>query len=163
MPQSVDDAYQVYANGRYIGQLGSLLTMLNRRLLGRSGGHFATCLAAEFLPDGTMTIANAGHLPPYRNGQEIELEGSLPLGLSSDAASPVQTITLEPGYHITFLTDGVIEAMNPANELFGFERSQQISGKPAASIAQQARAFGQNDDITVLAVEFTGVAQSALA
>jgi Stage II sporulation protein E (SpoIIE) len=140
-----------------------MLTMLNRRLLGRSGGHFATCLAAEILPDGTMTIANAGHLPPYRNGQEMELEGSLPLGLSSDAASPVQTITLEPGDHITFLTDGVIEAMNPANELFGFERSQQISGQPAASIAQQAQAFGQNDDITVLAIEFTGVAQAALA
>ncbi|HEY2003344.1 MAG TPA: PP2C family protein-serine/threonine phosphatase, partial [Acidobacteriaceae bacterium] len=61
----------------------AMLTMLNRRLLGRSGGHFATCLAAEILPDGTMTIANAGHLPPYLNGKEMGLEGSLPLGLSS--------------------------------------------------------------------------------
>jgi serine phosphatase RsbU (regulator of sigma subunit) len=59
------------------------------------------------------------------------------------------------------MTDGVIEAMNPANELFGFERSHQISGQPAASIAQQAPAFGQNDDITVLAIEFAGVAQAA--
>ncbi|HEY1809409.1 MAG TPA: SpoIIE family protein phosphatase, partial [Acidobacteriaceae bacterium] len=37
----------------------AMLTMLNRRLLGRAGGHFATCLAAEILPDGTMKIANA--------------------------------------------------------------------------------------------------------
>ena len=61
--------------------------------------------------------------------------------------------------HITFLTDGVVEAMNSANELFGFERAQQISGQPAASIAQQAQAFGQNDDITVLGVEFTGASE----
>jgi hypothetical protein len=134
----------------------AMLTMLNRRLLGRSGGHFATCLAAEILSDGTMRIANAGHLPPYRNGKEMELEGSLPLGLVSDAASAAQSFTLEPGDHITFMTDGVVEAMNAANELFGFARAQQISGQPAVSIAQQAQSFGQNDDITVLGVEFTG-------
>jgi serine phosphatase RsbU (regulator of sigma subunit) len=140
----------------------SMLTMLNRRLLGRSGGHFATCLAAEILPDGTMSIANAGHMPPYLNGKEINLEGSLPLGLSSDDASLAQTFTLEPRDHITFLTDGVVEAMNPASELFGFARAQAISGQPAVSIAQQAQTFGQNDDITVLGVEFTGAAEEAL-
>jgi hypothetical protein len=141
----------------------AMLTMLNRRLLGRSGGHFATCLAAEILHDGTMRIANAGHMPPYLNGKEMDLEGSLPLGLSSDDASPAQTFTLEPGDHITFLTDGVVEAMNPASELFGFARAQAISGQPAVSIAQQAQTFGQNDDITVLGVEFIGATQEALA
>jgi hypothetical protein len=140
----------------------AMLTMLNRRLLGRSGGHFATCLAAEILPDGRMKIANAGHLPPYRNGKEMDLEGSLPLGLSSDALSSAQNFTLGPGDHITFLTDGVVEAMNPASELFGFTRAQAISGQPAASIAQQAQSFGQNDDITVLRVEFSGAAQETL-
>ncbi|HEX4582584.1 MAG TPA: PP2C family protein-serine/threonine phosphatase [Acidobacteriaceae bacterium] len=134
----------------------AMLTMLNRRLLGRSGGHFATCLAAEILPDGTMRLANAGHMPTYRNGKEMELEGSLPLGLSSEATSSAQTFTLDPGDRITFLTDGVVEAMNPASELFGFARAQQISGQTAISIAQQAQSFGQNDDITVLGVEFTG-------
>jgi hypothetical protein len=134
----------------------SMLTMLNRRLLGRSGGHFATCLAAQILPDGKMNIANAGHLPPYLNGKEMEIEGSLPLGLSSEAVPAAETLTLEPGDLLTFLTDGVVEAMNAASELFGFERAQQISRQPAASIAQQAQSFGQNDDITVLRVEFTG-------
>ena len=141
----------------------AMLTMLNRRLIGRSGGHFATCLAAELTPDGTMKIANAGHLPPYRNGREMELEGSLPLGLSSEVVSQAQTFTLEPGDHITFLTDGVVEAMNAASELFGFARAQAISGQPAASIAQQAQSFGQNDDITVLGVEFAGATEAALA
>lgn len=140
-----------------------MLNMLNQRLLGRSGGHLATCLAAEILPDGTMRIANAGHLPQYLNGKEMELEGSLPLGVSSEVVSPAQTFTLEAGDHLTFLTDGVVEAMNPATELFGFARAQAISSQTAASIAQEAQIFGQNDDITVLRVEFTGVAQESLA
>jgi hypothetical protein len=38
-----------------------------------------------------------------------------------------------------------------------------ISGQPAGSIAQQAQSFGQNDDITVLSVEFTGATEAALA
>ena len=110
-----------------------------------------------------MRIANAGHLPPYRNGKEMELEGSLPLGLSSDAEAPAQSFTLEPGDHLTFMTDGVVEAMNSANELFGFARAQQISRQAAVSIAQQAQSFGQNDDITVLSVEFSGAPHEALA
>ncbi len=61
----------------------SMLTMLNQRLIGRSGGHLATCLVAELRPDGTMHVANAGHLPPYLNGEELDLEGSLPLGAAN--------------------------------------------------------------------------------
>ena len=132
------------------------LTMLNQRLIGRSGGHLATCLAAELRPDGRMHIANAGHLPPYLNGKELELEGSLPLGAADVIEPSSHVIRLQPGDRLTFLTDGVVEAMNSANELFGFDRARTISNLPAAAIAQQAQAFGQNDDITVLSVEFAG-------
>lgn len=135
---------------------GAMLTMLNQRLIGRSGGHLATCLAAELLPNGSMHIVNAGHLPPYLNGQELSLEGSLPLGAANVIDLTSRAITLEPGDHLTFLTDGVVEAMNSANELFGFDRARTISSQPAAVIVAQARAFGQNDDITVLSVEFIG-------
>jgi hypothetical protein len=139
----------------------AMLTMLNQRLIGRSGGHLATCLAAELRPDGTMHIANAGHLPPYRNGQELDLEGSLPLGAADIIDFSSQLITLEPGDRLTFLTDGVVEAMNSANELFGFDRARTISSQPAAAIVEQAQAFGQNDDITVLRIEFTGAPTDA--
>jgi Stage II sporulation protein E (SpoIIE) len=134
----------------------AMLVMLNQRLIGRSGGHLATCLAAELRPDGEMRIANAGHLPPYLNGRELALEGSLPLG-AADVVDPTsRIIRLQPGDHLTFLTDGVVEAMNSANELFGFDRARTISSQPAAAIVQQAQAFGQKDDITVLSVEFIG-------
>ncbi|HUD75551.1 MAG TPA: SpoIIE family protein phosphatase, partial [Terracidiphilus sp.] len=61
---------------------------------------------------------------------------------------------LNRGERLIFLSDGVVEAMNPQGELFGFERTQQISNEPALYIAQTARHFGQNDDITVVSLYF---------
>jgi hypothetical protein len=136
----------------------AMLAMLNHRLLGRSGGHFASCIAAEIQPDGRMRIANAGHLPPYLNGKEMDLEGSLPLGIAGEAEYPAQDLMLRPGDRLTFMTDGVVEATNSMKELFGFERTRQISGGRAAAIAEQAQSFGQEDDITVVGVEFAGAA-----
>jgi hypothetical protein len=133
----------------------SMLAMLNRRMIGRSGGHFATCLAAEISPTGLLRIANAGHIPPYRNGLELDLEGSLPLGIAEDVAYETQTFQLTPGDHLTFITDGVIEATNEAKELYGFDRTRAISNQPAAAIMDQVLTFGQEDDITVLAVTLT--------
>jgi hypothetical protein len=139
----------------------AMLTMLNQRLIGRSGGHLATCLAAELRPDGEMRIANAGHLPPYLNGRELALEGSLPLGAADVIDPSSQILTLQPGDRLTLLTDGVVEAMNSANELFGFDRARTISSQPAAAIVQQAQTFGQKDDITVLSIEFIGAPSEA--
>lgn len=136
----------------------TMLVALNRRMMGRSGGHFATCVAAEISVDGKVRIANAGHLPPYLNGRELALEGSLPLGLAVEAEWPTQEFALGPGDRLTFMTDGVVEATNSAKELFGFERTREISGEAAAAIAERARNFGQEDDITVVGVEFSGVA-----
>ncbi|MGC2161404.1 MAG: PP2C family protein-serine/threonine phosphatase [Silvibacterium sp.] len=132
----------------------AMLTMLNESLMGRSGGHFATCIVAEIRPDGKMRIANAGHLPPYLNGKETVLEGSLPLGMIGEAEYFAENLTLQPGDRLIFMTDGVVEATNAAKELFGFERTRAISGQGAAAIAEQARRFGQEDDITVLGVAF---------
>lgn len=146
----------------YNSDPATMLPMLNRRLLGRSGGHFATCIAAEIKPDGTMRIANAGHLPPYLNGRELELEGSLPLGVIAEAGYPAQNFILRPGDRLTFMTDGVVEATSLSKELFGFDRARTISREHPAAIAQQAQAFGQEDDITVLGIEFAGAPAVAL-
>jgi hypothetical protein len=132
----------------------SMLAMLNRRMIGRSGGHFATCLAAEISPSGLLRIANAGHIPPYRNGLELDLDGSLPLGIAEDVDYTTQTFQLSPGDHLTFITDGVVEATNLAKELFGFDRTRAISNQPAAAIMDHVLTFGQEDDITVLGIQF---------
>ena len=116
---------------------------------------FATCLCARIYPDGSLAIANAGHLSPYRDGRELELEPSLPLGVIADAEYTESTFQLDRGDRLIFLSDGVVEATNPHGELFGFERTQQVSNESARYIAQTAQRFGQTDDITVVSLYVT--------
>lgn len=113
---------------------------------------YATCLCARVYPDGTVTIANAGHLSPYRDGREVALLPSLPLGVIAEAEYEATTFQLNRGDRLVFLSDGVVEAQNDAGELFGFERTQQVANESARYIAQTAKHFGQTDDITVLSL-----------
>jgi hypothetical protein len=113
---------------------------------------FATCLCARIYADGTLVIANAGHLGPYRDGRELELLPSLPLGVIADVQYEQTTYQLNHGDRLVFLSDGVVEATNSEGELFGFERTQQVSNEPARYIAQTAQRFGQTDDITVVSL-----------
>lgn len=130
-----------------------VLNKMNQRLLGRTHGGFSTALAALFSADGSVTIANAGHLSPYLNGDEIALPSALPLGIVSAACFEAVQLGLEPGSRLTFYTDGVIEAQNKKRELFGFDRAQEISMQSAAAIAEAAKSFGQEDDITVVVIQ----------
>ena len=134
----------------------SMLASLNERMMGRSGGGFTTCLAAHITARGQLTLANAGHLPPYLNGEEISIRGSLPLGILEAVEYETATLRLNPGDRLTFVSDGVVEAQSKSKELFGFDRTRAISHEPAAQIAETARAFGQSDDITVVTVEYSG-------
>ncbi len=135
-----------------------MLDRLNRYLYGRTDGGFATCLCALLAPDGALAIANAGHLSPYRNHRELPCESGLPLGILPEALYTETHVQLAPGDALTFLSDGVVEARNAAGELFGFDRAQEISGQPAAQIAETAARFGQEDDITVLTIALSPVA-----
>ena len=132
-----------------------ILAHLNRVLHGQITG-FATCCAAFISPNGQLTIANAGHLSPYRNGEEITVEGGLPLGMIAESDYEETQYQLVPGDRLTFMSDGVVEARNREGQLYGFERTRQISNQPAATIAQTAKQFGQEDDITVLRIEYAG-------
>jgi hypothetical protein len=135
----------------------AVLQALNPLLVARQHGGFATCLCAAIAADGTVTLANAGHLSPYRNGEEVPLESGLPLGIAPDATYAESTIRLAPSDRLAFLSDGVVEARNSAGELFGFDRTRDLSSQSAEEIAQAAQAFGQEDDITVLTLSFAPV------
>jgi len=56
-----------------------------------------------------------------------------------------------------FYSDGIVEARNPAGELFGFDRTRAISSQSASQIAKAAELFGQDDDITVLTLQAESV------
>ena len=147
----------------YTSDPAELLANLNERMVGRSGGGFSTALAALIGPGGQVSIANAGHLSPYLDGAELELPGALPLGVQSGARYSTLDFRLQPGSRLTFISDGVVEAQNQKGELFGFDRSRELSRKPAAEIADAARRFGQQDDITVVAIERTPIPEPASA
>ncbi|MES2223287.1 MAG: SpoIIE family protein phosphatase [Acidobacteriota bacterium] len=139
----------------------AVLEYLNRVLHGQITG-FATCCAALISADGTMTVGNAGHIPPYRNGEEIAIESGLPLGIVSESSYSETSYQLAPGDRLTFVSDGVVEATNEQKELFGFARTQEISNQPAATIAATAQKFGQEDDITVVSVVRAATAMVAV-
>ena len=133
---------------------GAILAAMNHRMMGRTNGGFTTCLVLRADPDGTLTVANAGHLPPYLNGNELHVENGLPLGLDATTTYPESHFQLAGRDQLTLVTDGVAEARNKTGNLFGFERTQAIATKPAEFIADSAQRFGQEDDITVVTLAF---------
>jgi hypothetical protein len=130
----------------------AILVRLNAELVRANNEGFVTCFCGVLDPCGTLRFANAGHLAPFCNGREIQVTGTLPLGIDPNTAYEESTLALDPGDRLTVLSDGVVEAQSASGELFGFERTCQISSETAQSIAEQAQRFGQTDDITVLAL-----------
>jgi hypothetical protein len=127
-----------------------ILESLNRVLTGSES--FTTCQAAWFGANGELVLANAGHLPPYLNSQEVAIPGGLPLGVLADVTYDEIRLYLHPGDRILLMSDGVVEARLPSGELFGFDRVHNLSSQSAFYIADAAKSFGQEDDITVLTI-----------
>jgi hypothetical protein len=129
-----------------------MLQALNRCLCGRLQGGFVTAIVMRLFPNGKVILANAGHLPPFLNSGELEIDGSLPLGLISFAEYSEIQIQLHTGDHLSLYTDGLVEARSSTGEIYGFERLNSLfATHPTAQQATQAAVdFGQEDDITVL-------------
>jgi serine phosphatase RsbU (regulator of sigma subunit) len=114
----------------------------------------ATCQILYIDPNGNVTLANAGQLPPSLNGIEMEMEGALPLGTIPDAEHSVTYFTLNHGDSLILMSDGIVEAQDVHGNLFGFDRiTELLRNRPSAEeIATAAQEFGQEDDILVLQV-----------
>ena len=136
----------------YTTEPAELLANLNQRLIGRANGGFATALAARISANGAVAMANAGHLAPYLDGHEVAVAGALPLGIDADLRYETTEFQLPAGGRLTFYSDGIVEAQSAKGELFGFERSRQLSRQPVAAILEAAKEFGQQDDMTVIAI-----------
>lgn len=97
--------------------------------------------------DQTLEIANAGAVQPLicRNGdvETIHAEG-FPLGLFPNVTYEQFTLSLRPGDSVVFFSDGLVDAQNPAGEMFGTERLtsvvQQYSSLHAAALADRIMA-----------------------
>lgn len=117
----------------------------------------------------SVDFCNAGHLPPmirrtHSNRVEMIEEGSnVAIGIVPKSDFQEARIFLKPGDTMLLVTDGVTEAMNPQNEMFGLHSLRQAIGSsgPMATdvvcgILSQLRGFvkeqHQYDDITIVAV-----------
>lgn len=120
---------------------------------------------------GEVQFVNAGHNCPFVQKQDGAFEmfrakANLVFGLMEDVPYREQTLTLNPGDSIYLYTDGVTEALNPGQELFGDDRLYEIlnrhraqAGEPETfvqAIYREVQAFAdgepQADDITMLYV-----------
>jgi hypothetical protein len=138
----------------YTENPAEILAAMNQRMLARSQGGFTTCLVLLMGSEGELAVANAGHLAPYLNGRELEIENGLPLGLTGDTTYAESRFKLDANARLTMMTDGIVEARNKTGELFGFERAAKLSSESASQIAETAQSFGQEDDITVLTLAY---------
>jgi hypothetical protein len=129
-----------------------ILAGLNRRLVGRLQGGFATAIALRLDPNGMCTFASAGHPAPFVNELELSFPGALPLGLGAAVAFEEVRRELRELDQLALYTDGLLEARSQSGELYSFDRLQALfSSRPTADQAAQAAVnFGQDDDITVL-------------
>ncbi len=141
-----------------------LLEALNRRLMGR-GDAQATCLVMRIRSDGSVTLANAGHIAPYLNGEPVNVEGSLPLGMIEDAKFSELKFSLTGHDRLMLMSDGIVEARDTEGKLFGFGRVHELlsTSCSAAEVAFAAKQFGQEDDISVISVTRTEEQTPAIA
>jgi phosphoserine phosphatase RsbU/P len=149
----------------YTQRPAEILRGVNRRLMGRIDGGFVTCVVLHIAANGDTTVANAGHLAPFRDGKELPVTGSLPLGVAAGTVYDELTFRLQEDQTLTLYTDGIVEARNNRGELFGFERlSALLATQPeVGKIVDAAEDFGQEDDITALSITRHGAGASKAA
>jgi serine phosphatase RsbU (regulator of sigma subunit) len=85
----------------FTSERGAILSLLNKRMQGRG---LATCLTLRIERDGSAALVNAGHLPPYLNGYELAMEGSLPRGAVAGIDFPVLHFKLAEGDSLIYIS-----------------------------------------------------------
>jgi len=90
---------------------------------------FVTCLFAILEPaTGRIVLANAGHNLPYvrTDAGVIELRATgMPLGLMPDIRYEETEAVIDPGSNVLLYSDGLVEAHDPSQEMYGFPRLRQ--------------------------------------
>ncbi|MCZ6835707.1 MAG: SpoIIE family protein phosphatase, partial [Planctomycetota bacterium] len=162
------------ASGYTMTPPAEVLQQLNEMFPMRSnGGHFITAMYGVLdLSSGLLNYSMAGHPGPLliRRGESPMMfdHPSFPIGVVDDGDYQTIQFQFKPGDRLTLFSDGLIEAMNMENDLFGSDRlgvafdhdpntgleSMIDQAIQEISTWQAGRSF--DDDLSVLAVEMTG-------
>jgi sigma-B regulation protein RsbU (phosphoserine phosphatase) len=157
-------ARQFESPDEVLRRLNEELTASNPR------GMFVTlCCAVIDLPTGRVTCANGGqhaavHLGRGRPPRFVFSSSGPVLGLIPGAQFSNETLSFERGESLILFSDGVTEAFDKADDLFGEVRLvEQLAREPGATAAEtvgsiigavQRHAAGapQSDDVAIVAV-----------
>jgi serine phosphatase RsbU (regulator of sigma subunit) len=156
-----------------------LFNHINRFLCGHAEiGRYATMFFGILDDKGHLEFINAGHPSPFliRRGaaEEAFTEGSYPVGLVPDAAYTATCLKLEPGDTLVLFSDGVTEAMDPDDQLFGVPRLKQtLTGQTECplediqkcildAVDNFTRGARQADDLTLLILRYRATATETL-
>jgi serine phosphatase RsbU (regulator of sigma subunit) len=136
-------------------------------------GRYATMFFGILDETGKLEFINAGHPSPIlmRQGraEEAFTEGSFPVGLVPEAEFATATLQLEPNDTLFLFSDGVTEAMDPDEQLYGVPRLvgvlqgktdlplDEIQKTVLESVENFARGARQADDLTMLVVRYRAV------
>jgi phosphoserine phosphatase RsbU/P len=120
--------------------------------------------------EGQIEFVNAGHPSPLllRRGEVFEpfTEGSFPVGMMPEATYCAARMQLLRGDTLVLYSDGVTEAADPEQQLFGVPGLrtaidgrhdaplEQIQNHVLRCVEEFARGAGQADDITLLLVRY---------
>ena len=120
---------------------------------------FVTCSVIRFHPDNKAEFVTAGHLPILHFQKETQtikqlLTKQIPVAVKEDFTFTSNSINYSSGDVFILLTDGIIEVMNKAGELFGMDNVEALllnknNEYPKAIfdyIFEQANAFGKRAD-----------------
>ena len=153
---------------------GEILTKTNEALCSNNKSEMFVTVWVGILEisTGILTAANAGHeYPAIRHGDAFELlkdRHGIVIGVMDGYAYQEYTIRLERGDQLFVYTDGVPEATNPRNELFGTDRMiDALNASPGStpqeilsSVRQAVDRFTdtaeQFDDMTMLCLQYNG-------
>lgn len=129
---------------------------------------FVTCFYAVLDPaTGHLQYANAGHPTPYQRTCQglVELRArGMPLGLFPDMPYDEKETIVSPGDSLIFYSDGLVEAHNPQEEMFGSGRLKANLAAPDCGekliecLVNELNNFTgpgweQEDDVTFVSLE----------
>jgi sigma-B regulation protein RsbU (phosphoserine phosphatase) len=147
---------------------GAALRLANRRLCRdvKRPAYVTMCYGVLDPARGTFTYSSAGHYPPVcvrENGEILYLNaGGTILGVFEGAAFPEETVELRSGDLVCLYTDGIVDAWNLEDELYGERRLErellanrrlpapEIARRVLQSVQQHARGREQHDDMTLI-------------
>jgi serine phosphatase RsbU (regulator of sigma subunit) len=149
-------------------EIDKLLEMVNNSLyrLASEEGFFATIVIVRYWPDnGKTQIALAGHLQPMWIAEsgigDLPPINGVSLGVAPDLRYEKKEIVLSAGESVLLFTDGIIEAENADNVLFGNDRLldsiKSTKGPPwgkalLGSVRQWQGEAPVSDDLTILEI-----------